>query len=100
MSVPQSVQTLERDPRGILGARLQSLVIYATRQTPVRTLAIVEGLSHDDLRSAAARVGSWHDAGLATPLVIGAREFDRSLDAFPFEFGAILADHVVAAGDN
>lgn len=100
MSVPQSVVTLERDLRGIVGSRLQSLVVYATRQKPVRTLAVVDGLSHEDLRSAAARVDAWHDAGLATPLVIAAGEFDRSLDAFPFEFGAILADHVVAAGEN
>ena len=42
----------------------------------------------------------WHDMGLATPLLIAADEFGRSLDAFPLEFGAILADHVIVAGRN
>lgn len=64
------------------------------------TLAVVDALSHDDLRKCAARVQSWHDAGLDTPLLLGAREFSRSLDAFPFEFGAILADHVVVSGSD
>ena len=48
----------------------------------------------DDLRACAGRVAAWHDAGLATPLLLAAQEFGRSLDAFPLEFGAILADHV------
>src|SRR5439155_13084285 len=52
----------------------------------------------DDLRRCAARTGQWHDAGAATPLILEASEFGRSLDAFPFEFGAILADHLLVAG--
>ena len=36
----------------------------------------------------------------ATPLLLAAHEFGRSLDAFPFEFGAILADHVVVSGSD
>jgi hypothetical protein len=43
-------------------------------------------------------MASWDDAGLETPLFVAAEEFERSLDAFPFEFGAILADHAVVAG--
>ena len=31
---------------------------------------------------------------------VAAHEFERSLDAFPLEFGAILADHVVVSGDS
>jgi len=63
-------------------------------------MALVHGLNADDLRASADRVASWHDAGLATPLLLGTQEFARSLDAFPYEFGAILADHVVVSGDN
>src|SRR6185503_18591968 len=51
-----------------------------------------------DLRACAGRVAMWHDAGLATPLILESPEFARSLDAFPFEFGAILADHVIVSG--
>jgi len=57
-------------------------------------------MTHDDLRGCARRIEAWHDAGLATPLLIAAREFERSLDAFPLEFGAIVANHVVVAGGS
>ena len=115
--IPEAVRALERDLRGIFGSRLQSLAIYGARATahdgrhahdahghgaaaPTRTLAVVESMTRDDLRAAATRVDAWHDAGLATPLLLAAREFSRSLDAFPLEFGAILADHVVVSGAN
>jgi hypothetical protein len=122
MAIPEAVHVLERDLRGIFGARLQSLSIYGTRQhargerdahgapasashaahgqdhPPTTTLAVVESMTENDLRGCARRVEAWHDVGLATPLLIAAREFERSLDAFPLEFGAILANHVVVAG--
>jgi hypothetical protein len=124
MLVADAVQTLERELRVVFGSRLRSLVIYGQRAhsrghaqgetqkergahathghdvPPARTLAVVDSLTPDDLRACAGRVAAWHDAGLATPLLFAAREFERSLDAFPLEFGAILADHTVVAGAN
>ena len=116
MQTVDAVPALERDLRAIFGQRLQSMVVYGRRAQaasdghgdhaghgsgPItHTLAVVDALSHDDLRKCAAHVQSWHDAGLDTPLLLGAREFSRSLDAFPFEFGAILADHEVVSGPN
>ena len=116
MTIPDAVRALERDLRGIFGSRLQSLVIYGQGGSahdahgdhgphghaalPARTLAVVASMTLDDLRASARQVERWHDAGLATPLVIGAREFEQSLDAFPLEFGAILADHLIVSGDN
>jgi hypothetical protein len=115
MAIPVAVQALERDLRNIFGSRLRSLVAYgqgrdgrhdahghghADDAPPVRTLVVVETMTHEDLRASAVRMGAWHDAGLATPLFIVAREFERSLDAFPLEFGAILADHAVVAGED
>jgi hypothetical protein len=41
---------------------------------------------------------AWDDAGVGTPLFLATHEFDRSLDAFPFEFGGILADYAVVSG--
>jgi hypothetical protein len=102
MHIPDAVQALDRDLRAIFGDRLRSLVVYAAiagdDRTP--TLAVVDGLSADDLRACVGRVGAWDDAGLTTPLFVAAHEFERSLDAFPFEFGAILADHAVVSGAN
>jgi hypothetical protein len=105
---------LERELRGIFGERLQSLVAYGLNahgessvadshhatQDPVRTLAIVESLTEQDLRGCAARIATWHDNGLATPLLVPAPELDRSLDAFPLEFAAISANHKVIAGTD
>src|SRR5262252_1403117 len=100
--LPASVHTLERELRGVFGPRLQSLVAYglrtATGHAPTRTMALVESLTEQDLRACAARAASWHDAGLATPLVVAGHELERSLDAFPLEFAAIHADHVLVAG--
>jgi hypothetical protein len=104
MVISDAVRLLERDLQSIFGGRLRSLVAYggatAAGREPDATLAVVEGLTVDDLRAAADRIRSWHEAGLATPLILGAREFARSLDAFPYEFGAILANHAVVSGEN
>ena len=115
MSIPDGARALEHDLRAICGARLQSLVIYGQRtgashsakldahghaDAAVRAMAVVDDLNAADLRACAARMASWHDHGLATPLMVATQEFGRSLDAFPLEFGAIIADHVVVAGAN
>jgi hypothetical protein len=117
--IPAAVKTLEHDLREIFGSRVQSVVVYgihahdaargaaAHAQTHgheepalVHTLTVVDSIGHEDLRACTARIGSWQDAGLATPLVLPAEEFARSLDAFPFEFSGILADHTVISGRN
>lgn len=100
MTIPDSVRTLERDLRSLFGDRLQSLSMYAGHadERVVHTMAVVDALGGGDLRACAARVGSWHAAGLATPLLVAAHEFERSLDVFPLEFGGIIANHVVVSG--
>src|SRR5262249_43930101 len=121
--IPRAVGALERDLRELFGQRLQSLVLYdATshedrdsdhadrhgnehahgRRRPrlMHTLAIVARLTVDDLRACANRVPRWHDAGLATPLFLGAHELAESLDAFPLEYGAMMADHALVSGTN
>ena len=104
MPISDAIAAIERDLRGMFGDRLRSVVAYAitdhTPDTPQPTLVIVEALTPADLRACAALVAKWHDAGLATPLILEASEFARSLDAFPYEFGAILADHTIVSGSN
>ena len=113
--LPDHVSMLERELHRIFADRLQSLVAYdlhgiehsdgeAAHQsghatpTSTHTMAIVESLHENDLKACAEAMSKWHAAGLATPLFLTAGEFERSLDAFPLEFGAIIADHVVVAG--
>jgi hypothetical protein len=122
--IPAAARTLDSDLREVFGSRVQSFVVYgihtreaARRQDgggagghghdhdhgggrPVHTLAVVDSVGPDDLRACAARVSRWHDAGLATPLLLASDEFARSLDVFPFELNAILADHIVISGRN
>jgi hypothetical protein len=102
MAIPDAVRALERDLRDVFGPRLESLVMYRPAVdapgAPVPTLAMVSDLTSDDLRACAERAGGWHDAGLATPLLLATHEITRSLDVFPLEFGAILAEHAVVAG--
>lgn len=104
MAVPDSVRTLASDLREIFGSRFLSLVTYhPVLRGPgalLHTLATVQDLLPDDLRRCADRVAVWHDKGLATPLLLPGPEFGRSLDAFPLEFGAILADHEVVVGSD
>jgi hypothetical protein len=104
MPISDAVTAIDRDLREIFADRLRSVVAYAVADraphTPQPTLVVVDALTPADLRACASRVAGWHDAGLATPLLLEASEFERSLDAFPFEFGAILADHVVVSGVN
>src|SRR5580765_5325307 len=104
MPISDAITAVERDMREMFGDRLRSVVVYAITDrdagTPQPTLVIVEALTPADLRGCAALVKKWHDAGLATPLILEASEFARSLDAFPYEFGAILADHTIVSGTN
>lgn len=98
-----AVRELEGDLRAIFAGRLQSLVVYGAaglQDALVATLVVVDEVRAADLRSCAERVSAWRGRGLATPLILEAAEFGRSLDAFPFEFGAILADHEIVAGIN
>jgi hypothetical protein len=112
--LPDHVVKLERVLRGIFATRLESLVAYDLHETMIapggsshgdhgaastaHTLVVVKSLTESDLKSCADLVAAWHDAGLATPLLLTTGEFERSLDAFPLEFGAIIADHIVVAG--
>ncbi len=99
----EALADLHRDLREVFDSRLRSLVVHDLHGpdgTPVATMALVEGLSANDLRACAVHVGRWHARGLATPLLLGHDEFARALDAFPFEFGSILANHEVLFGPD
>ena len=114
--IPAAVRTLDGDLREVFGARVRSVVVYGIHAREaehrhagnghghgehaslVHTLAVVDSLAADDLRACAVRLTKWHDLGLATPLLLASDEFARSLDVFPFELNAILADHAVVSG--
>ena len=98
---------LTADLRAVTVDRLRAVVVYgphahehATDDAPVHVLAIVRGLGFSDLEMLARAQREWRRAGLATPFIVDQAEFARSFDAFPIEFGAILAHHEVLEGDD
>lgn len=86
------LQLVADDLRKIFGDRLEALVAYGWRpQEQVTSMALVTSLTLDDLGACSARTAAWHRSGCATPLILTTHEFARSLDAFPIEYGEILA---------
>jgi len=89
------------DLRQIFADRLDAIVAYGwQRQGPRPVLALVRTLEADDLDACARRLRGWRKAGLATPLILSTTDFQRSLDAFPIEYGDIIASHELLEGRN
>lgn len=95
-----SLAAVLRDLQRIFGPRLQAMVAHSPSQRPRPSLALVQSLTLDDLTACAAAASTWSAAGAATPVVITRDEFSRSLDAFPVEFGEIIATHHVLHGGD
>jgi hypothetical protein len=94
-----TVAPVVEDLRRIFSDRLEAVVTYGWRpNVPVPTLALVSELTFDDLNACASALKRWHRAGAATPLLMTRTDFERSLDAFPIEYGEILEHHYVAFG--
>jgi hypothetical protein len=97
--------TLAADLQRVFGTRLQSLIAYDVAGTqrddePLRTLALVERLTFEDLAACTPYADRWHRIGVAVPLLLTTDEFFRSLDVFPLEYGEIIARHVLVWGTN
>ena len=112
----EAVDGLLADLRAVLDTRLRSLVVYeahgmlgdtsATDEGElqhgdrVHTLVVVDDVRHADLARLAPLSKAWTKRGLAVPLILGAGEIRRSLDAFPLEFSQMIARHLVVIGEN
>jgi hypothetical protein len=87
------------DLQRVFGKRLQAVVAYGWQQRgPITSLALVDSLTLEDLDACATRVKKWARRGAAAPLLLTPLEFVRSLDAFPIEYGEIIAHHQVVFG--
>jgi len=100
-----ALEALVGDLRAIFGSRLHSLVAYGLAGLEgegayVRTLALVERVTFDDLARALPLTAGWQQRGLAVPLLLSRHEFERTLDVFPLEYGNLIASHIVIAGDD
>jgi hypothetical protein len=89
------------DLQHIFGERLHAVIGYGDPDAqPLRCLALVQAITSEDLDRCAARAAAWHQAGCATPLLLTKDEFAGSLDAFPIEYGEMLATHRLVFGVN
>lgn len=95
-----AARTVLADLKTVFADRLSSFLIYAPDRTPQPSLAIVASLSFDDLSACARLTRRWHRVGFSTPVILIEGEFGRSLDAFPIEFGEIIANHRVVFGPD
>ncbi len=108
MTALQAARTLADDLAGIFGGRLRAVLVFGTHarphpravKAPIQTLALVDRLDYADLAAGAERAGTWQGHGLDMPLLLPAGEFRRSLDAFPLEYGDIIAHHILVQGED
>ena len=113
-TIRRAADDLLADMAALFGPRLESLACYGPwlrpesaqagdpppPGTPLHALALVRALSFADLAACADKATRWDRLGLAMPLLLSREEFLSSLDAFPLEFGDILARHVTLAGTD
>jgi hypothetical protein len=108
MTALQVAERLADDLAGIFGARLRAVLVFGTHarphpravKAPVQTLALVDSLTYADLAAGAERATAWQGRGLDMPLLLPVNEFRQSLDAFPQEYGDIIAHHILVRGDD
>jgi hypothetical protein len=94
----QAAAALVADLRQVFAGRLHSVLAYGPHiegdeQAPITCLALVDSLALGDLDACARLAPRWERQQLATPLILPAQEFQRSLDAFPLEYGEIRRVH-------
>jgi hypothetical protein len=95
------LDSLASDLRQLFGPRLRSVCAYALEnrnESDTHTIVFVDELTFDDLAACVPYAAAWAKRGLAVPLLLEEREFTRSLDVFPLEYGDIIAHHTVIFG--
>jgi hypothetical protein len=100
-----AADALVGDLRSVFGPRILAVVAYGPRiegasNEPLTCLALVENLTPEDLQACAQFVRRWTRAQIATPLIVPADEFMRSLDTFPLEYGEIIRSHELVYGED
>jgi hypothetical protein len=96
-----ALDALSADLQRVFGQRLQSICAYALEnrnESDTHTIVFVDHLSFEDLAACVPYSKTWATKGLAVPLLLEEREFSRSLDVFPLEYGDIIAHHLVVYG--
>ncbi len=92
--IRRAFDRLADDCRRVFGDRFDAVAAYDLD----RAVVFATRITSEDLSALAALVEVWKRDGLRTPLLMTRDEFHRSLDAFPLEYQAMAARHVLVAG--
>ena len=94
--------------RAAYGADLRSVVLYGSaavgehipKRSDYNVLVIVDSLSVEQLRAAAAVARAWGDAGNPAPMTLTLNEWRGSADIFAMEYADILERHKILYGES
>ena len=89
------------------GGALRSVVLYGSavagehiaKKSDYNVLVVVDAITVENLRNAAAVAGAWANDGNPPPMTFTAAEWKSSSDIFPMEYADILERHRVLWGD-
>ena len=92
----------------LYGADLRSVVLYGSaavgehipKRSDYNVLVIVDSLSVEQLRAAAAVARSWGEAGNPAPMTLTLNEWRGSADIFAMEYADILERHKILYGES
>jgi predicted nucleotidyltransferase len=104
MSLEQLVEQL----RAAYGPDLRSVVLYGSaaagehiaKRSDYNVLVLVDSLSTQKLRAAAAVAQAWAEAGNPAPMTLTTREWRSSADVFAMEYADILERHKILYGES
>jgi predicted nucleotidyltransferase len=94
--------------RAAYGASLRSVVLYGSaaagehiaKRSDYNVLVLVDELSVERLRAAAAVARAWGEAGNPPPMTLTMREWRSSSDIFAMEYADILDRHRILYGES
>jgi predicted nucleotidyltransferase len=104
MTLEQLVEQL----RAAYGTDLESVVLYGSaaagehipKRSDYNVLVLVDSLSMQKLRAAAAVAQAWAEAGNPAPMTLTTREWRGSSDIFAMEYADILERHKILYGES
>jgi predicted nucleotidyltransferase len=93
--------------RAAFGSELRSVVLYGSaaagehipKRSDYNVLVLVEALSLERLRAAAAVSAAWGEAGNPPPMTLTVQEWRSSSDIFAMEYADIMERHKILYGD-
>ncbi|HKW11499.1 MAG TPA: nucleotidyltransferase domain-containing protein [Gemmatimonadaceae bacterium] len=101
-------EELVQQLRAAYGPELRSVVLYGSaaagehipKRSDYNILVLLETLSMDRLRAAAAVASAWGEAGNPAPMTLTTREWRGSADIFAMEYADILDRHKILYGED